>query len=334
MRLPLLLLLSLGSTLAAAAPHAVNVVEKRGTTKSLTPDVTWDKTSLSIFGQRIFIQSGEFHPFRLPVRDMWRDVLQKMQAGGLNTVSIYIHWDQVNPSPGVFDFNGFRDLGAFLSVAHQVGIWVTVRPGPYINAESTAGGFPGWVTTIEGHLRSNATDYEEAWTPYIQEVCKIVKPYQITEGGPVILMQVENELAQTNTTAPYFAKLEEVILAAGIVVPLTFNDAAQDYSFNKKPTPDIYGFDSYPQSFDCALPEIWTPVDDGYYQYHLSASPEVPLLIPEFQGGAFDPWGPNAPGYANCRTLTGSDFESVFYRGLWASNVKMVSFYMAYGGTN
>lgn len=138
---------------------------------------------------------------------------------------------------------------------------LTPTPKAYINAESTAGGFPGWVTTIEGHLRSNATDYEEAWTPYIQEVCKIVKPYQITEGGPVILMQVENELAQTNTTAPYFAKLEEVILAAGIVsrlwhiggggdadwawrqvVPLTFNDAAQDYSFNKKPTPDICAF--------------------------------------------------------------------------------------------
>ena len=148
------------------------------------------------------------------------------------------HWDQVNPSPGVFDFSGFRDLGAFLKVAQQVGLWVIVRPGrssgplgvapppplltpsspaAYINAETTGGGTPGWVTTIKGNLRSNASDYEDAWKPYIQAICAITKPFQITEGGPVILMQVENELSQTDLTAPFFSAIEKVMLDAGIV---------------------------------------------------------------------------------------------------------------------
>ncbi|KAK4700277.1 hypothetical protein P7C70_g5971, partial [Phenoliferia sp. Uapishka_3] len=205
----------------------------------------------------------------------------------------------------------------------------------YINAETTAGGFPGWVTTLKGRLRSNDSDYVAAWTPYIQEICKIVKPYQISEGGPVILVQVENELTETNITDPYFKQIEKVIIDSGIVVPTTFNDWGRDYSFSYPTnTPDIYGFDSYPQSFDCSRPEIWDAVVDTYWSYHLNATPSIPLYIPEFQGGAFDPWGPAAPGYPKCRTLTGSDFESVFYKGLWASNVKMVSFYMLYGGTN
>jgi hypothetical protein len=94
----------------------------------LTNAVTWDPYSLSILGQRIFILSGEFHPFRLPVPSLWRDILEKLKAGGLNTVSIYVHWALSNPSEGVLDFDGFRDLNAFLGVAKEVGVWVIVRP--------------------------------------------------------------------------------------------------------------------------------------------------------------------------------------------------------------
>lgn len=87
----------------------------------------------------------------------------------------------------------------------------------YINAETTGGGFPGWVTTLEGDLRTNATDYKEAWTPYIEAICAIVKPFQITEGGPVILMQVENELTESDVTDVYFKQIEKVIVDSGIV---------------------------------------------------------------------------------------------------------------------
>lgn len=94
------------------------------------------------------------------------------------------------------------------------------------------------------------------------------------------------------------------------------------------------GFDDYPQHFDCSNPTIWAPVVTEYASFHAYANPDQPLYIPEFQGGAFDAWGPTSPSYDSCRELTGADFESVFYLHLWASNVKMLSIYMLYGGTS
>ncbi len=109
-----------------------------------------------------------------------------------------------------------------------------------------------------------------------------------------------------------------------------------------------YSLDSYPQSFDCSRPTVWKNVTTNYHEYHERVNPAQPYYFPEFQGGAFDPWGPNAPGmrfvicllmvymtvfsgYANCGILTGADFMSVFYRQLWAANAKLVNYYMIYG---
>jgi hypothetical protein len=97
------------------------------TSNGYTDTVTWDPYSLSLLGQRIFIFAGEFHPFRLPVPSLWRDVLEKLKAGGLNTVSVYNLWSITNPAEGVLDFDGFRDLNAFLELAKDVGVWVIVR---------------------------------------------------------------------------------------------------------------------------------------------------------------------------------------------------------------
>ncbi|KAM0747012.1 hypothetical protein T439DRAFT_340821 [Meredithblackwellia eburnea MCA 4105] len=322
--------------------------------RGLSNVVRWDNVSLFIHDQRVFIQAGEFHPWRLPSRELWRDVLQKMHAAGLNTVSSFIflvleaHWGLVNPSPGVFDWTGIRDLSVFLDIAQQVGLWVILRPGPYINAETTGGGFPGWVTTVNGTLRTDDLQYEAAWTPYIREVCQIAKSYQVSHGGPVILVQVENELAQNAKTEGYFRRLMDVMRDEGIDVPLTTNDWGMNNYYSKNPAPDIYGFDSYPQGFDCSNPDTWSAVIDEYAFYHQGANPSQPLYIPECElifpvklfnqysntSGAFDPWGPGAPGYENCREMTGMSFESVFYKSLWAANAKLISYYMVYGGTN
>lgn len=113
-----------------------------------TNDVLWDEYSLVLKGQRVFIQcvhslpfytlplvycwfisSGEFHPFRLPVPDLWLDVLQKIKAAGFNAISIYTHMGLINPSPGVIDFDGYRALRPLYEAAKQTGIWVVLRPG-------------------------------------------------------------------------------------------------------------------------------------------------------------------------------------------------------------
>ncbi|KAG8932475.1 hypothetical protein FRC02_001099, partial [Tulasnella sp. 418] len=305
-------------------------------------EVSWDKYSLLLNGRRVFVWSGEFHTWRLPVPELWQDILQKLKASGVNAISIYTHWGLSNPSRGVLDFDGYRSLKPLLDMSAQVGIWVVLRPGPYINAETTAGGIPHWATTsLKSHLRTNNTEYRDAWIPYIRELSRIVAPYQITEGGPIIAVQIENEYTE-RAEGGYVGmpeameQLKDALRANGINVPFTVNDAnlgLKNY-VNGSGAGDIYGFDSYPQSFDCANPGIWKPVITQYWDYHQTANPHQPLYIPEFQGGAFDAWGPHAPGYEACKTLTGHEFESVFNLNLWAQNVKMANIYMAYGGTS
>jgi hypothetical protein len=131
--------------------------------------------------------SGEFHTFRLPVPSLWLDILQKAKAAGLNAVSVYTHWGLLNPAPGVVDFGSFRALQPLFDAALASGVWVVLRPGPYINAETTAGGIAHWVTSqTEGALRTNATDFHVTWQNYIQAIITQTAPNQITEGGPVI----------------------------------------------------------------------------------------------------------------------------------------------------
>ena len=110
----------------------------------------------------------------------------------------------------------------------------------------------------------------------------------------------------------------------------TYNDPGQRSNFiNGTGAVDIYGLDAYPQGFDCSHPRTWRPVTTNYHQYHIQNNPSQPWYIPEFQGGSFDPWG--GPGYDACELLTGPDFQDVFYKHNWASNAKLISYYMLYG---
>ncbi|KAI5120768.1 hypothetical protein M0805_004731 [Coniferiporia weirii] len=309
------------------------VPKRMFSSNGLTDLVQWDSYSLIVKGQRVFLHSGEFHTFRLPVPSLWLDILQKMKSAGLNGVSVYTHWGAINPSPGVIDFDGIRDLQPLFDAAKEAGVWVVLRSGPYMNGEVTAGGIPHWVTSqVAGTLRTNATDYHAAWIDYISGIINATVPNQITHGGPVI----DNEYSQSGFGhAEYFQELEEAFRAGGVVVPLTYNDPGQHDDFiNGTGAVDIYGLDSYPQGFDCSNPQRWAPVPSNYHDYHENANPSEPFYFPEFQGGSFDAWGPNAPGYLACQELTGADFQDVFYKALWAANAKMLSFYMLYGGTS
>lgn len=139
-------------------------LEPRGLLQDI---VTWDEHSLFINGERLMIFSGEFHPFRLPVPSLWPDVLEKIKAIGLNTISIYVNWALLEGNPGEFLAEGVLDYDAFLTAAGEAGLYVIARPGPYINAESSGGGFPGWLQRVQGHLRTNASDYLAATDKYV-----------------------------------------------------------------------------------------------------------------------------------------------------------------------
>lgn len=185
-----------------------------------------------VYGERVFTFSGEFHPYRLPVPDLWLDVFQKIKALGLNCVSFYVDWALVEGQPGVYTAEGIFALEPFFDAAKEAGIYLIARPGPYINAEVSGGGFPGWVQRIKGQLRTRAPDFLSSTDNYMAHVSKTIADAQITKGGPVILVQPENEY--TGSSGPvtggfpdpdYFIYIKKQLRDAGIVVPFISNDA-------------------------------------------------------------------------------------------------------------
>ncbi|TVY57797.1 putative beta-galactosidase A [Lachnellula cervina] len=311
--------------------------------------VTYDEHSLLVHGERVYVFSGEFHPYRLPVPDLWLDVFQKVKALGFNAVSFYVHWALLEGKPGEYSAEGVFSFEPFFDAAKQAGIYLIARPGPYINAESSGGGFPGWLQRLSGQLRTRAPDFLAATDNYMANIGAAIAKAQITNGGPVILVQPENEY--TGSDGPvtggfpdpvYFAYVKKQIRDAGIVVPLISNDASPKGIFapgsvwqgSTEGDVDIYGHDSYPLGFDCAHPYTWPAgsIPTTFHTTHEQESSSTFYSLDEFQGGSFDPWG--GLGFAQCSVLLNMEFERVFYKNNFASGATLLNLYMIYGGTN
>ncbi|WP_461061181.1 beta-galactosidase [Streptomyces pseudoechinosporeus] len=318
--------MALTSTGAAAAPVQAEPQAQAPHT------VTYDQHSVQVDGKPLYLWGAEFHYFRLPSPDAWRDVLQKIKAGGFNAVSLYFDWGYHSAKPGSYDFTGTRDVERLLDEAERAGLYVIARPGPYINAEVSGGGMPAWRKTQAGVNRTSEPEYMKAAREWMSRINPIIARHQLTRGtGSVILYQVENEYQGGRQDADYMQTLIDWAKEDGIDVPTFVNDGGANKNWvSGKGAPDIYGFDAYPQGFDCKDPDTWKNLPD--YSYVNEWKPESPLIIPEAQGGAFDPWG--GTGYQDCAKLTGTDFTRVFSKMNIAAGVSGQSFYMAYGGTN
>ncbi len=314
--------------------------------------ISFDKYSLILDGQRTFIWSGEFHPFRLPSPSLWRDVLEKMKAEGYNAVSMYFDWGYHSPKSGVYDFSGVRDMDEVLDIAQQVGLYVIVRPGPYINGELDAGGFPGWLLTQAGRARTDAPDYLAAVDQWLTAIDAVIARHQYTDGkGSVILYQVENELGSAGTAQKnYMNHLVAKVRSDGITVPIFHNDkgrnglwvpASSTVPGTVQGPVDLYGFDGYPggtchtdgtPGSPSTAPDwgIWGP---GGAKGGASASPNTPGLTAEFGGGWFDYWG--SVGTYQCMAVReGPGYERVFYETNIANRLTLENFYMTFGGTS
>ncbi|KAG6038466.1 hypothetical protein E4U41_004149 [Claviceps citrina] len=309
--------------------------------KSIQEFVTWDEHSLFIRGERAMMFSGEVHPFRLPVPSLYLDVFEKIKAMGFNLVSFYVNWALLEGKQGQFRADGIFDLEPFFDAAKKAGIYLLARPGPYINAEVSGGGFPGYLQRLKGVLRSSAPDFLNATDNYMAHICKIIAKHQITNGGPVVLFQPENEYSYGHNipfpNGPYMQYVIDQARTAGVSVPMINNDVGP--SGNYAPgkgvgSVDIYGHDSYPLGFDCGKPDVWPakalPTD--FHARHVKQSPLTPYSIVEFQGGAFDPWG--GRGFEKCSALVNHEFARVFYKNNYAAGVSIFNIYMIYGGTN
>jgi beta-galactosidase GanA len=319
-----LALLALGTGTAGMAPAAA------ADAPPAAHKVAFDRYSMTVDGKPIYVWSGSFHYWRLPSPDLWRDVLQKMKAAGFNAVEVYFHWGYHSPRRGVYDFSGIRDVDKLLDMARDAGIYVIARPGPYINAETDAGGFPDWLVTTAGKPRSPSPEYTAAYREWMTRINRIIARHQVTDGrGTVLLYQVENEFYDDSADGKrYLQDLEDEARADGITVPL-FGNHNENF-FEGLGALDMPGFDSYPLDFDCTRPGRWNAVYD--FSHEREKLTKWPLFFPEYQGGAFDVWG--GPGYEACRKLTGPEFERVFYEATMASGSTMQNFYMTYGGIN
>ena len=330
---------------ALARPHAHAPAAARHT-------VAFDRYSLTVDGRRTFVWSGEFHPFRLPSPDLWRDVLEKMKAEGFNAVSFYFDWAYHSPRSGAYDFSGVRDMDRLLDIADQVGLYVIARPGPYINAETNGGGFPGWLTTQAGRARSDAPDYLAASDQWLGAIDAVIRRHQLTNGtGSVILYQIENELASTGTAQRnYMQHLYDKVRADGITVPVFHNDKGRNGVWVPKsssvpgtvPGPqDMYAFDGYGGG-SChsdntpgspAVAPDWGIWGSGGAKGGSTASPETPGFVAERGGGWFDYWG--GPGSYPCMSVQeGPGYERVFYGTDIANRLSIHNVYMTFGGTS
>ncbi|KUJ19279.1 putative beta-galactosidase E [Mollisia scopiformis] len=309
--------------------------------------VTWDQHSLIVRGERVMIYSGEFHPFRLPSPGLWLDVFQKIKALGFTGVSFYADWGLLEGNPGHVVTDGVFSLDQFFAAASEAGIYLIARPGPYINAETAAGGMPGWTLRLNGTLRSTAPDYLNATVHYLSVIGKIIADAQITNGGPVIMVQPENEYSTwPGESFAQFPELfnrelmtftEDRLRDAGIVVPFAINDNENMGYFapgSGLGAVDIYGIDAYPFRYDCGHPYVWPTYrfPTGWQTNHTTFSPSTPFTIMEFEGGSGDGWG--GVGEDMCAILVNNEGVRVLFKNNYSFGVTIFNTYMIYGGTN
>ncbi|MGW0880578.1 beta-galactosidase [Streptomyces sp. NPDC002671] len=308
--------------------------------------IGYDRYSLLVDGKRLVVWSGELHPFRLPSPSLWRDVLQKMRAHGYNAVSIYVAWNYHSPAPGRYDFTGVRDLDLFLRMAAETGLYVILRPGPYINAEVDGGGFPGWLTATKGSARTADPTYLSYADEWLTQVNRIVRRHLYTRGtGTVLLYQTENEYDAHVTEATgreYMSHLYRKVRADGIDVPLFHNDKGRNgywtpgsFDTGRDQGSWLYGFDGYPSPTQ--VPPDWGHFGTGGATGGATASPRTPGFVPEFGGGWFDPWGGawfDGKGYAESRRTRDAAYERRFYLTNLANGITLHNVYMTFGGTS
>jgi beta-galactosidase GanA len=329
---------------AAVTASARGIAPATGLAGGGAHQITFDPYSLMIDGSRLFVWSGEFHPFRLPSPSLWLDILQKMKASGYNAVCMYFNWSYHSPASGVYDFTGVRDMDLVLRMAADTGIYVLARPGPYINGEVNAGGFPGWLTATAAVARTDDPVYLAAADQWLTAIDAILARHQVTDGsGTVLLYQIENEYAN-NVARPtgvnYLAHLYAKARADGITVPIYHNDKGRNgfWTPGSFPMPDsnyLYAFDGYPSAN--GAPPDWGYYGPGGAKGGASASPGTPGFEAEFGGGFFDPWGGapwNGQGYAFERSFDGPAYERQFYLTNVANGIKIQNVYMTFGGTS
>lgn len=272
------------------------------------------KEEFYLDGKKIKIISGGIHYFRV-VPEYWMDRLLKLRAMGCNTVETYVPWNMHEPEEGKFCFEDRMDLHKFIKMAEKAGLFVIIRPSPFICAEWEFGGLPAWLLLKNGiRLRTDNEVYLSCVDRYYKELFQILSPLQYTNGGPVIMMQIENEYGYYGSDKSYLHKLREMMVKYGANVPFVTSDGPNQQSLR-----------------DGSMEGVLTTANFGSQTIERFGElrefiGNKPLMCMEFWVGWFDAW--------NCKEHRVSDLEKNKKDLDDMLRLGNVNIYMFQGGTN
>ena len=229
-------------------------------------------------GKPINIYSGAMHYFRI-LPEYWEDRLTKLKLAGFNTVETYVCWNLHEPKPGEFCFEGMLDIERFVKTAEKVGLYCIVRPGPYICAEWDFGGLPAWLLKDKNmQIRCNYPDYTACVERFYRELLSRLAPLQMTKGGNIIAMQVENEYGSYGNDKEYLAFIEKLMRDCGIDCELFTSDSNWKNTLSGGSLPHIYKVLNFGSKAKTAFNCLKDFPNDG------------PNMCCEFWCGWFDHW--------------------------------------------
>lgn len=273
-----------------------------------------EKDGFYLNGEPFRVIAGAIHYFRVPA-EYWRDRLIKLKACGFNTVETYVAWNMHEPQEGVFDYSGMLDFEKFIEIAQELGLYAIVRPGPYICSEWDFGGLPWWLLKDDGlQLRCMDEKYIAAVDRFFDDFIPRIAKYQVTNGGNVILVQVENEYGSYGDDSEYIRYLADGLKKRGIDVPLFTSDGAEYQMLTGGTVPEIHKT----ANFGSRAKEQFARLRE--YQ------PDGPLMCTEFWNGWFDHWTENH--HSRDPEDAAKALDEILELG------GSVSAYMFHGGTN
>ncbi|KAI1304885.1 Beta-galactosidase [Halotydeus destructor] len=278
--------------------------------------IDYEKDQFLKDGQPFRYVSGSLHYVRVP-RDLWSDRLTKIRLAGLNAVQTYIEWSIHEPEPG--NFYQIEDVTDFIRTAQGNDLLVILRPGPYICAERDFGGFPYWLLRDNPKMsvRSYDASYLKLVDRYLSKILPAIRPFLYVNGGPVIMVQIENEYGNYGCNKQYTAWLRDTFkkyLVDDVVLFTT--DSHNDHAVNCGKIDGVYATVDFSSSANVT----------SSFAVQRRVEPKGPLVNSEYYPGWFDLWSKPHQTLSTGRTV--KTLREILDVGA------SVNVYMFHGGTN